>query len=81
LIFLMAPAATIALIIFSSILLPREHIALVRNDDAGVVTVPADQHLDHVGHTPVLLVRSLAYGFFHAGVDSEVERGYLDPGH
>jgi hypothetical protein len=63
LILLMAPAATIALIIFSSILLPREHLALFRNNDAAVITMTADQHLDHIGHTPVFLVRSLAHGF------------------
>jgi hypothetical protein len=70
----MAPAAT-------SILFPREQFALFRNDDAGTVTVPADQHLDHIGHAPVFLIRSLAHGFFHAGIDSEVESGYLGLGH
>jgi hypothetical protein len=29
----------------------------------------------------VLLVRSLAHGFLHAGIDSEVESGYLGLGH
>jgi len=62
-------------------LLPRKHLILFRNNNARIVAVPANQHLDHVGHTPVFNICSLAHGFFHAGVDSEIEGGYLGSGH
>jgi len=62
-------------------LLPRKHLILFRNNNARIVAVPANQHLDHIGHTPVFNICSLAHGFFHAGIDSEIEGGYLGSGH
>ena len=51
---LMAPAATIAFIILSSIGVPREPFASFRNDDARLVTIPAYQDFDHVRDAAVL---------------------------
>jgi hypothetical protein len=62
-------------------LVPREHLALFWNNNAGLIAVPSDQYFDHICHTPVLHIRSLAHGFLDAGIDSEVERRYFGAGH
>ncbi len=62
-------------------LVPRKHVALLWNNDTGLVTVPADQDFNHIGHAAVLHVRSFAHGFLEAGIDSEVERCDLSACH
>ena len=54
LMFLMAPAATSALNIRSSIGVPRESFLLVWNGNAFLVAMASDQDLDHVGDAAML---------------------------
>jgi hypothetical protein len=72
LILLMAPAATIVLSIFSSIMFLWEKVALFRNGDASIVTVSTDQHLNHVGDAAVVSVGGLTDRFLDARVDTQI---------
>jgi hypothetical protein len=78
---LIAPAATMAFIILSSMLIPRSQLALLWNSDAGFLTVPANQDLDHVRDASVFQVSGFAHGFLNTRIDSQVERCDFGSGH
>ena len=57
-------------------MLPEEFV-LFRNDDAGTLAVPANEHFDHVGHAAMLPFGRLPDGLLDDGIDAQIERGYL----
>lgn len=77
----MAPAATIALNIRSSILVPREKVGLFRNCDATLITVAADQDFDHIRDAAVLARGCFTHRFLDGRVDAQIQRRDFGLGH
>lgn len=71
---LIAPAVTIALSIFSSILLSPQKSTPVRHRNAGFLTMPPNQHFDHIGDTTMLQFGGFPNGVFDARIDAEIQR-------
>jgi hypothetical protein len=74
LIFLMAPAATIAFNILSFMLIPREKVRLFGDSDAFLIAMAAYQDFNHIGNATVLNRSRFTNGFFDRGIDAQIER-------
>jgi len=71
----LAPAATIAFNILSSILIPPEKVRLFRDRDTGMIAVSANQDFDHVGDAAMLTRGRFAHSFLDGRIDAQIERG------
>ncbi len=77
LIFLIAPAATMALSILSFMLVPREKVRLFGNRDAFVIAVAANQDFDHVRNAAMFHRSSFAHGVLDGRINAQVQRRNL----